>query len=414
MNNNIKFKINIFEILSSLLALFLILNSQSIWQRTIDINYHIYEICFVLILIFSIYTINKYGIIKKHKSKAILISIAYYILLVFIVIFSVSKENLIRFLSRYAVFPFFLFYFLSAIPLKKKYKLLDSYINWASLIAFITTLMWLLSTFRIIHPTRIINVDWFGEYESYYNIYFSSDLQYIDWLNIGVKRNIGIFTEGPMYVLVLIFSLSFMFLIRKYYPVKKWKLYSLIAAIITTASATGYILALLIGCIWLTTNNKKKSNKIIAGTILAIIAILGASIMMVYKSGTASYIARMDDYLAGIKCWLSSPIIGNGYENQEIIKEFMSSSRSWNTGFSNAIFSVLAYGGILFTIPYICPLIYGYKAYRKYKKIELLTLIVIYIMFYFTMLFYSQYINFMVWGFLIANYICLSKEEILN
>lgn len=214
-----------------------------------------------------------------------------------------------------------------------------------------------------------------------------------------------------MYVLILIFSLSFMFLIRKYYPVKKWKLYSLIAAIITTASATGYILALLIGCIWLTTNNKKKSNKIIAGTILAIIAILGASIMMVYKSGTASYIARMDDYLAGIKCWLSSPIIGNGYENQEIIKEFMSSSRSWNTGFSNAIFSVLAYGGILFAIPYICPLIYGFKAYRKYKKIELLTLIVIYIMFYFTMLFYSQYINFMVWGFLIANYISLSKED---
>lgn len=43
-------KISIHWILNMVTALFLILNCQSVWQRAYNNNFHIYEICFLMII----------------------------------------------------------------------------------------------------------------------------------------------------------------------------------------------------------------------------------------------------------------------------------------------------------------------------------------------------------------------------
>lgn len=54
---SVKTKTNIVgEFLNAATALFLVLNCQSVWQNSIDNNYHIYEICFILIILETMYT----------------------------------------------------------------------------------------------------------------------------------------------------------------------------------------------------------------------------------------------------------------------------------------------------------------------------------------------------------------------
>lgn len=57
---SLKLKINKKNITGNILdvvtALFLVLNCQSIWQNTLDKNYHIYEFCLLFIILNTLYT----------------------------------------------------------------------------------------------------------------------------------------------------------------------------------------------------------------------------------------------------------------------------------------------------------------------------------------------------------------------
>lgn len=398
-------KVNITEILTSLMALSLILNCQSIWQNVTDANYHIYEICAVLVLINSLYMAIKYGISIVARRYVLFSAVWYYCIIFVVVLFSVDTDSLFRFLSRFIMFPFCLLYFASAASVEQKMCLFKSFANWTGLIAWISILFFGASNIGMISEPGLIKADWFGTYGNYYNLYFSSPYQMIDWFGTGIRRNLGIFVEGPMYMIVLIMALLFSLVIKDYYPIAKWKVSGIVLAILTTASVAGYIFLMFIVFICIVNKYQNKQNKIIVGTTSFILASVACCILLIAKSGTASYIARFDDYIAGIRCWLQSPIIGNGYENIDLLRRYMSTNREWNQGFSNTIFSVLAYGGLVFAVPFVMPVVHGILYASSECDYKNMVFCVIYIGLYFTVIEYTFFLNFFIWAYLF----CLGK-----
>nr|WP_300767198.1 hypothetical protein [uncultured Acetatifactor sp.] len=396
---------NITEILTSLTSLSLILNCQSIWQNVTDTDYHIYEICAVLVLTCSLHMAIKYGISKAARRYVLFSAVWYYCIIFVAVLFSVSTDNLFRFLSRFIMFPFCVLYFASAASVEQKMCLFKSFANWTGLIAWISILFFGGSTIGMIGESGLIKADWFGTYGNYYNLYFSSPYQIIDWFGTGIRRNLGIFVEGPMYMIVLILALMFSLVIKDYYPIAKWKVSGIVLAILTTASVTGYIFLMLIGFICTINKYRNKQNQIIIGITGFVLAAVAVCVLFIAKSGTASYIARSDDYIAGIRCWLQSPIIGNGYENIELLRRYMSTNREWNQGFSNTIFSVLAYGGLVFAVPFVMPVVHGILYASSKHDYKNIVFCVIYIGLYFTVIEYTFFINFFIWAYLF----CLGK-----
>ncbi|CAI3381953.1 O-antigen ligase family protein [Enterococcus cecorum] len=405
---SLKLKINKKNITGNILdvvtALFLVLNCQSIWQNTVDKNYHIYEFCLLFIILNTLYTYFHWKKKRGINLEIVKISLLYYFLISLVTVFSVSQENLVRFLARFIVLPFFLLHFSSEAPVKKKMGIFIWFVNWVSIIAWISIIFWGLSTLGIIKETGTVNVDWFGIYRSYYGVYFSSIYQYIDWINIGLIRNIGVFTEGPMYMFVLVLALLFKKITKQFYSYGKWQTIGIIIALITVASVTGYICLLLIYFIEFFYKFKDRRKQICFAFGGFIFVLFGIYWLISVKQDTASYIARIDDYVTGIKVWVKHPVFGNGYENIDLLKSYMSQTRSWNQGFSNTIFSILAYGGVVLFSAFIYPIFRG--IYYGFKKSDytILSLSVVYLFLYFTVIFYTFYINFAVWGLLICVY----------
>lgn len=399
-------KISIHWLLNMVTALFLILNCQSVWQRAYNNNFHIYEICFLMIIIDAFYYIEHWGISRTSKNKLLFFSVLYLVVVFLVVLFSVSSSDLVRFLSRFLIYPFFLLYFLTSAPIKCKLEIFKCFVDWMAVISWITFIFWGFSSLGLLKPSGMFDVDWgvkIGLY-NYHNLYYSSPQQYIDWIGHGIRRNIGIFVEGPMFMLTLILALLFCLIIEKEYRIKKWKIVGIVLALVSTTSVTGYIFLILIIGMRMIQKNRRMSNRIIIGSFAVVLGVIGIYIFVRMKSDTASFLIRLDDYMAGLKAWISSPIIGIGYENDSVLKSFMSASRLFNTGFSNTIFSVLAYGGVIFVIPFMLPVIRGIYVAKKQKNSKLFLVCSIYLGLYFTVIFYTCYVNFLMWAFLMLIY----------
>ena len=88
------------------------------------------------------------------------------------------------------------------------------------------------------------------------------------------------------------------------------------------------------------------------------------------RLGTSSGNSRIDDFVAGYNAWKKAPVFGNGFGNMDSVRQYMSSFRFNNVGFSNSPMMILAYGGIYLFIPYLISLILGisnalYKANKR-------------------------------------------------
>lgn len=277
---------------------------------------------------------------------------------------SVQLEDLLKFLSRFLVFPFALLHFMSSATENKKYRLFKYFVDWTAIISIITSLLWFLSSFGGVGPTSEFVWKWSGDVYglSFLIFYFLSPYQYIDLIpGLAMRRNIGLFTEGPMFMLVLSFALLFAYMFKDIYKIKKWKIMVILIAMITTFSVTGYIVEMAIVASKVINKNKNYQNRIIIAFVTLSVGLIAGATVIEMKSSSASYLVRMDDFSTGLKAFLSHPILRIGYENTSILRSFMSSSRSFNMGFSNTLFSVLEYGGIVLAGVYLFPVCVGLK-----------------------------------------------------
>ena len=73
------------------------------------------------------------------------------------------------------------------------------------------------------------------------------------------------------------------------------------------------------------------------------------------KMQTVSGFMRLDDVLACFKTWLTAPLFGTGYWNDESVIPFFTYPDRYNNGLSMGVMVVLAQGGLYLLTLYVVP-----------------------------------------------------------
>lgn len=213
--------------------------------------------------------------------------------------------------------------------------------------------------FNIIQPNKVIQSSWgtMKEINSYWGIQFlrSGQMEKIGFLNISIYRNIGLYPETPMFNIALLLALCTELYLKG--NAKKWRIGILLITIISTFGTIAVIIAMV--ALFLKIIGKLKTFGKWKWTVIFIICGLFAIIVVLlynkklYTAG--SYNTHLDDFVACLKAWKTSPLFGTGFEINSVIYEFMADFRKSNLGYTTSAGAVLAHGGIALFLIYIFP-----------------------------------------------------------
>lgn len=385
----------VLSLIEYLLMIFVILDFNTPYAYALGKNYYLTEIIIICILTLFFILIVRYKLKRNIFKRWLLVFTPYYIAMILYFFVNVRSEKMINFATRFLIaIPILTMIFCiynqkgDLFRILKKFSLI---MFWLSIISLF--FWWFGSQLHVISPTGIITSYWGREfnYPSYYGLYFERQTDNFLW--ISGFRNIGIFCEGPMFSLCLIFSLFTELFLYKFERKKTiyknenkiyFKIYSsnfkrkiriaiLTITLFTTTSTTGIIIFIVMNIIkYLFMNQKGNVKRILKWIFAIVIVILGAYFinkLFIDKAGSNSWLIRMDDFRVGLKAWIKSPIIGNGYADWTSVESLMNRGIRTNNGFSNAIFTVLSQGGCVLFLVYLVPIIsyfrYGVKGRNK-------------------------------------------------
>ena len=239
-------------------------------------------------------------------------------------------------------------------------------------LAVTSFILWFFSViYPVLQPTNTISVDWGNRHEvkNYFYLFLPWNIQteYIVFLNKEIIRNIGIFTETPMYNIFLCSALYTEFFLRK--EVRYWRVILLMITILSTFGTIGIMLMLaaiffhyvIFVC------ETKKSKRLVIVPLIALI--IGLSILLINKqvNGGGSSSIRLQDYIVTVKAWREKPLFGCGYDNVDFIASFMPPERS-NFGLSNSMGTVLAQGGLVLSTFCLLPFVLILKNSFTHKE----------------------------------------------
>lgn len=181
------------------------------------------------------------------------------------------------------------------------------------------------------------------------------------FLGIFLPRNLGIYPEPLMYVIPLLVALYTELFFSGEDKIRIYRCIVYSVALISSQSTLGIILLIFS---WGLKGLDRYKGKIKIRTLLVFcaVAFCGCVGLFVFKyiRNPESFSAHFQDYIYAIKAFLTKPLLGCGYENEEYIKSFMSEyRRSTNPGLSNSVAVVLAEGGILFGFVCMVPFLTG-------------------------------------------------------
>lgn len=351
-------------LIENVLAILLILSCNSVFLHSMNTNFRIKELIVITSFILSVVISLGLKIDKKTFNKLIIFFSIYFIyFFIFLLVWRFYSARQ-KFVLNFIIFmPIMIYCFFCYNRRDNSYKLLYKISDIAFIINIISLVFWIsASLLKIIKSTGKMTIFWGKErvISSYFNIYFET--QTIDFLGFSGVRNTSIFCEGAMFSLILIVALTIEVFLKRKINIKRCVIFFI--GIISTLSTTGIIsaLAIIVFRVLLFKNNSNISKilykiiKILFIILVAIVVLYFGYNILVQKQSSTSYSIRLDDYIAGYKSWINSPIIGNGYGSIDSIRIYMSSWRSYNTGFSNGIMAVLAQSGISLAIVYIFPI----------------------------------------------------------
>ena len=347
-------KISIDKILNDLLALLVVLNFNTVYYFSSEYtSFNAINKFLIILIIFLNISIDK---VKRNKLKYGIKEILLYY--TYIIIFAlINNIN-----GAYQVKEFF-YYFIILLPLfilfvyvKGKdgvIELFKSFTKVIYIICIVSIFFYIFGgTLHFIPYTKYVNFTWSNrdQIRTYYNLYFETQYYGIGKKNILVARNSGIFCEPAMFAVMIIFAM----MINKMY-MKNKKLYNIFFLInlITTNSTTGIIMIIVYYVLDFIMDKKNRSIKLLIIPVLLYISLCVVINIFLNKAGTSSGTTRVDDIVACTKAWLKRPIFGNGFLNNEIIIQNLSSFRKGNQGISTSLFMVLAQGGIVLLSLYL-------------------------------------------------------------
>lgn len=387
MNSN-KIKSELFNFFQYIFVISLILECRSVWTRLIPIE-NWFNILLYICIFFS--TIMCFCMTKTSRKKVrnlfgrILIISALGGIYFFFT--PMGKIGFLKFFL--AVMICLIHYSLCTKDYGK--ELLKKYSDIIYIIAIISLICWLLvSVFNVFHANKIVYYSWSGTGEpvairSFYGIYYET--QFIRELSL--IRNTSIFTEASM--CSFHFSISLLIFLFVMPKTSKRKAIIITLAIFSTISSTGIILAISAWFLkfMLDTKVKEKSFghlfKFLILPVLVCISAIFILNMLESKMETYSGEVRLSHLQGSFKAWLSSPFFGVGFGNSQAILYY-----SGQVGNSNSIMQLLAYGGIIFVLPYIFSVFSGIINALKTKNYGIICFIILFlVMFSFTFVTYQ-------------------------
>ncbi len=340
------------SIIEYLFVIVLILNCNTIWTSYSETMLN-RILRAAIVFVTAMYIIAGNRISKDDVYKILILGILAIVYLgIYAIIVNYDVMNFLYFLID--VFCIYIFV-LIAKNNDRGVSILEEFENIILFLAVISLIFWLFgSILGLIQSTGVVYSTWTGndsikEVPSYFNLYFET--QNLD----GLMRNTGIFTEAPMYNFTLCIALLVELFGRKKISIARCVV--LILTILTTFSTTGWcmmVIAIIAKYIFMEDTTKlMQIIKILAVPALIIVGVFVVWVLVTGKLDTGSGNTRADDFAAGYKAWITHPIFGVGMDNVDYVKQFMSSFRSGNLGFSNSPMQILYQGGIFFAIPYI-------------------------------------------------------------
>ena len=373
--SNIKYKKNFMTSIEYILAFFIVLDCNSVYANLVNSPFNLQKMSLVLsvILIAVIcwcYDMNWVEALKSVIYPAALVAAFSIILFVFLKFPNGLRGSYIK---------FFVLFLPISIMLFKLYRSLDIenqlFFRISDILVFLSLLsltMWLLGPILgIIQPNKVIQSLWepMTEINSYWGVQFlrPEQREYIKFLDILVYRNIGLYPESPMFNIVLLLGFSTELFLRS--KIKLWRLLLFFITLLTTFGSLAIILASFAIFLKLCVSIGSKRRWIIYIMAVCLIAIV--IVLLIYKKryGLGSYNTHLDDLIACIKAWYTSPVFGTGFENNNVIQYYMSEFRKVNKGYTTSAGAVLAHGGVILLSIYIIP--FKWLLFSKNKNVNI-------------------------------------------
>lgn len=408
----------IIVIIEYLFIAYIIIECNSVFSCALN-NYYITEVGSFIALILAIAGAKFYN--RRIKKKTIQFIFVHIIYCTIFILLCVNTSHLYGFASRFLIFFPVLLVICDTYYKNDNIKsLLKRFVDIATVLSAISLFFWLFgSILGTIKPTGTLVARWGTDYPytSYYNLYFVR--QYRRIFGISFVRNSGIYTEAPMFSLILCIALVFkLFLLTQKTDSKRGrKKYIpeiiLTLGIISTISTAGYIvLAISILMLYYLKSTRSRRAKLIhlfIGFIISFAFIFAVNNLIVEKLESSEGGVRLDDFIAGINTWIEKPFIGHGYGNNESLIQNMNALRLYNTGMSNSIFTVLAQGGLYLLIFYLLPVYALFIRCLRQKKMRIICAISLFVVEFVITIFPYKFIMFFLLATMYA--LILNKQK---
>lgn len=368
----------------------LILECRSVWSRLISmegwLDYVIYGsmiVSTVMCVLLNKMTKSELNYILQTGAILFLLGFLY------VLVTPTGKLGLLKFMCL--TFMCLIFYSVCSFDYGK--DILMKYANIIYFIAVESLICWMLiSVLHIWNTNTVVFSSWSGAgsavpINSFFGLYYET--QSISALSM--IRNSAVFTEAPMcsfhFCCALIINL---FIIDK---ITLKRTIILTFAVISTLSTTGIVVAVCAWLLYYFINKCIKANRtsqiirtmmfpvLIAATTIFLVEIVGK------KIDSVSGIYRLMDIKGGLQAWFSNPVFGVGFGNASALAIF-----TGKIGYSNSIVQILAYGGIVLSLPYFLAIFNGIICSIKQKKYKTLSFVILYFMLLCTTLVTFQYL----------------------
>ncbi|HFI0832743.1 TPA: O-antigen ligase family protein [Streptococcus suis] len=339
-----------------------------------------------ILIVVNVLFLLVFGFRKLTIEKNILVSLAIYYSLAILLFgynLSIIEDGIKSFVfDLFILLPLFILLLRGYYIENRLENLLSKYTDIVFFIAVISLFFWLLgSIFQILLPNVTVLSTWADikgrPTNGYSYLYFET--QRINLLGFTGWRNTAIFTEGPMYNIILVLAyIQILFLEKRRRLLREL---IILFAIISTLSTTGFFAVALVHIYKIYFKGKLTSKKILFLITLSPIFLISI-VFFLYslateKLQTGSSAMRLDDVSAGFMAWKNNLLMGNGYTHLEAIFPYMNMSFRFNTGYSNGIMSILVQGGIILFIIYFLPMIFIF--FSKYFSRDIKFLIILWL-----------------------------------
>lgn len=342
-------QVNILTLLEYLLMLLVLLYS-SMWALFVPAKSNEF-LRFAYPVITALLLLRRQDFNKQRIRRLIFVAALLAVYLLF------TRYNAVRYVLYYAAPLLILMLYIGLCDERDAaVGLLHKLADIVTVIAAISLVCYLLGTCLNILPwARETTYFWASETRTcttYYHLYYEA--QTADIFGLHLVRNCGVFTEAPGYAVFLITALATEMFLRN--RPRVWRLVLLSATIITTYSTKAVLLAVgVFGLHYIITAPRTPLWRRLKPIVLPVVCIAGAAIgiiLLIDKMNTESFYIRIDDLLASLKAWWTSPLFGTGYYNDSSVIAQFAYPRP-NNGLSMGLPVLLAQGGLFLVALYL-------------------------------------------------------------